>query len=69
MAEKMLRLPAVLTARGCSKSKLYCDIREGRFPKPVKVGPRMSAWPESDLEAERVALIAARDGTAEPKAA
>ena len=59
--EKMLRLRAVLEARACSKSKLYQDIAEGRFPPPVKLGPKIAAWPESDIIAEQQALIAERD--------
>jgi prophage regulatory protein len=59
--KKMLRLPAVLAARGCSKSKLYADIKAGVFPAPVKIGPRISAWPESDVEAEQRVRIAERD--------
>jgi prophage regulatory protein len=61
MIVRMLRTQDVLLARKCSRSKLYQDIREGRFPKPVKLGPRTNAWPESDIEAEQQALIEARD--------
>jgi prophage regulatory protein len=68
MPVKMLRAEDVMHARGCSRSKLYEDIREGRFPKPVKLGPRMSRWPESDLEAEQQALIEARNKAAQPAA-
>ena len=64
--QRMLRLPEVLHRRGCSKSKHYADIKAGRFPKPAKIGPRISAWPESDLVAEQQAVIAART---EPAAA
>jgi prophage regulatory protein len=27
-----------------SRSSWYAGIKEGRFPKPVKLGPRISAW-------------------------
>ena len=59
--QKMLRLRAVLEARGCSKSKLYQYIAAGVFPPPVKIGPKIAAWPESDLIAEQRARIAERD--------
>jgi prophage regulatory protein len=60
--ERMLRLPEVLAVRGgTSKSKLYADIRAGRFPKPVKLGPRVSAWLETDVLAEQQTKIAERD--------
>jgi prophage regulatory protein len=59
--QRMLRLPEVLRLRGCSKSQHYADIKLGRFPKPVKIGARASAWPESDVRAEQQAKIAERD--------
>jgi prophage regulatory protein len=62
--QRMLRLREVLRFRGCSKSQHYADIKAGKFPKPVKIGPRSSAWPESDLLAEQQAKIAERDRAA-----
>ena len=63
--KRMLRLPEVLVARGnISKSTHYADIRAGKFPKPVKLGPRMSAWPESDVITEQQAKLAERDKAA-----
>jgi prophage regulatory protein len=59
--QRKLRLPEVLQVRRCSKSQHYADIRAGRFPKPVKIGPRISAWPESDVLAEQRAKLAERD--------
>jgi prophage regulatory protein len=60
----MLRLPEVLAARRCGKSKLYYDIRQGRFPPPIKLGARLAVWPSTDVEAEQEALLAARDKAA-----
>ena len=63
--QRMLRLPQVLAARGnISKSTHYADIRAGKFPKPVKLGPRISAWPESDVLAEQRAKLVERDKAA-----
>ena len=59
-AVKMLRQRAVCELRGCSKTTLYKDIKEGRFPPPVKLGPKISVWPETDLINEQQALIAKR---------
>jgi prophage regulatory protein len=59
--QRMLRLPEVLQVRRCSKSQLYADIRARRFPKPVRLGPRISAWAESDVITEQQAKIAERD--------
>lgn len=51
-----VRLPAVLAVYPVSKSKLYDDIKVGRFPAPVKLSERVSAW---RVEALRAFLEAA----------
>ena len=47
--EKLLRLPQVLNTVGISKSTLYQLVARGDFPKPIKIGQRTSAWPESAI--------------------
>jgi prophage regulatory protein len=42
--EGFVRLPAVLAAVAFSKSTLWSKIARGEFPRPVKLGPRISAW-------------------------
>jgi len=39
-----VRLPSVLAVYPVSRSKLYCDIKKGKFPPPVKLSERISAW-------------------------
>jgi predicted DNA-binding transcriptional regulator AlpA len=36
---------------GINPSTLYRGIREGRYPKPVKVGPQSSRWLRDEVEA------------------
>jgi prophage regulatory protein len=45
-----MRLPQVLEEITLSKSTWYLGIREGRFPKPVKLSERTSAWRRKDIE-------------------
>jgi prophage regulatory protein len=33
------------------KSTWWAGVRSGRFPKPVKLGPRTTAWRASDIRA------------------
>jgi predicted DNA-binding transcriptional regulator AlpA len=47
--DRLLRLPQVLQLIPISKSSWWLGIREGRYPKPIKLGPRISAWKESDI--------------------
>jgi predicted DNA-binding transcriptional regulator AlpA len=46
-----LRLPQVLKRYPVSKSTWWKGIREGKYPKPVKLSERTSAWRESDIDA------------------
>jgi predicted DNA-binding transcriptional regulator AlpA len=45
----LLRLPQVLALIPISRSAWWAGCKSGRFPKPVKIGPRTSAWRGSDI--------------------
>lgn len=32
------------------KTAWWCGIKDGRYPQPVKLGPRITAWRISDLK-------------------
>ena len=44
-----LRLPQVLALFPVSRSAFYLGIKEGRYPAPVKLGKRTSAWRVEDI--------------------
>jgi len=46
-----IRLPTVLAVFPVSKTTLWEMIKKGTFPKPVKLGPRISAWPVEAIRA------------------
>lgn len=46
-----LRLPQVLAIIPISKSVWWEGCKTGRFPKPVKLGPRTTAWRAEDIAA------------------
>ena len=46
-----LRLPAVLAVYPVSRSAWYMGVKSGHYPKPVKLGPRMSGWRVEDIQA------------------
>lgn len=51
-ATGFLRLSAILAPQGpipVSKSTWWAGIKEGRFPKPIKLGPRITAWRVEDI--------------------
>lgn len=47
--EGFARLPQVLAVYPVSRSTWLEGVRTGRFPKPVKLGPRTTAWKVSDI--------------------
>ena len=49
--ERLLRLPQVLERVGVSKSTWWKGIRDGIFPRQVKITIRTSAWRESEIDA------------------
>ena len=54
----MLRLKEVLARKNDSRSSTYNQISDGTFLKPVKLGPRASAWPDYEVDAIITARIA-----------
>jgi prophage regulatory protein len=46
-----VRLPTILAHFPISKSSWWSGVKAGRFPKPVKLGPRISAWRVEDIKA------------------
>jgi len=57
-----LRLPDVLRLFPIGKSTWWAGVKSGRFPKPVKLGPRTTAWRIEDI----LALIEAAKLQAKP---
>jgi prophage regulatory protein len=50
-ATGFLRLPEVLQLIPVSKSTWWAGVKTGRFPKPVKLGERITAWRAEDIQA------------------
>lgn len=45
-----LRLTQVLSLIPISKSSWWAGVAKGKFPKPIKLGPRTTAWKIEDIE-------------------
>ena len=58
-----LRLPQVIAIIPISKSVWWEGCKTGRFPKPVKLGPRTTAWRAEDI----AALVKSFDNSDERK--
>ncbi|RIK91974.1 MAG: transcriptional regulator [Proteobacteria bacterium] len=44
-----VRLPTILAHVPVSRSLWWEGVRTGRFPKPVKLAPRVTAWRVEDV--------------------
>ena len=58
-----LRLPQILEIFPVGKSSWWEGCRTGRYPKPVKLGPRTTVW-----RAEDIAALVERLGAQHPAA-
>lgn len=51
MTEHHLRRPAVEAATGLCRSLIYDMMDKNEFPRPIRIGKRAVAWPQSAIEA------------------
>lgn len=49
--EQLLRLPKVLELTGLSRSELYRQVKDRRFPAPIPISERMRAWDHNEVSA------------------
>ena len=60
MKNTILRLPAVKTQTGYSRSTIYLRIAQGLWPKQVSLGPRCIGWPAHEVTALNAMRIAGK---------
>lgn len=49
-----VRLSQIIAPRGLipvSKSTWWAGVKDGRFPKPLKLGPKITVWRAEDIHA------------------
>jgi prophage regulatory protein len=46
-----VRLPQILRVIPLGKTSWWKGVKSGRFPKPVKLSPRCTAWRAEDIRA------------------
>ncbi len=49
--DRILRIRTVMERTGLSRSTLYRRIKEGNFPKQIRISERCIGWRESAVEA------------------
>jgi prophage regulatory protein len=60
MLQTILRLPAVKSESGYSRSTIYLRISQKLWPKPVSLGARSIGWPSNEVAAINAARIAGK---------
>ena len=50
-AKRLLRINQVLALVPVGRSSWWEGCRTGRYPKPVKIGPRTTVWRAEDIAA------------------
>ena len=48
-SEGFVRLPVVLAVLGLGQTTFLTGVREGKFPKPIRLAPRAVAWRVEDI--------------------
>ena len=52
-----LRMPAIEARVGLKRPTIYALAAAGKFPKPIKLGPRASAWVLAEIQEWEAARI------------
>ncbi len=60
MNRTILRLPAVKSESGLSRSTIYLRISQKLWTKPVSLGARAVGWPSDEVAAINAARIAGK---------
>lgn len=60
MVTTILRLPAVKSESGYSRSTIYLRISQGLWTPPVSLGARAVGWPAGEVAALNAARIAGK---------
>lgn len=47
--EGFVRLPTILSVVPVCRSTWWAGVKSKKFPAPVKIGPRITAWRVSDI--------------------
>lgn len=53
----LLRLPKVIERTGLGRSAIYERVKGGLLPTPIKLSPRVSVWPASEIDACNDAVV------------
>lgn len=47
--DRFMRIDEVISVTGLGRNTIYTRMREGTFPRQVRLGPHSVAWLQSDI--------------------
>lgn len=53
-SKRLMRITEIIAPNGpvpIGRSTWWEGVKSGRFPQPIKLGPRITVWREEDIEA------------------
>lgn len=53
LGKGLRRLPLIIKPHGpipVSRATWWAGVKSGRFPAPIKLGPRITAWRDADIQ-------------------
>lgn len=60
MTLKIIRIPEICDRKGEGRSTFYNRVRDGLWPKPIAIGPRLVGQPESEVNEMLAAIISGK---------
>ena len=63
MLQTILRIPAIKSHSGYSRSTIYLRVKQGLWTRQISLGPRAVGWPSSEIEALNAARISGKSDT------
>ena len=61
---QLIRLPDVMARTALSRTAIYDLMAKQRFPRPVKLGGNLNAWPIAEIDGWIESRIAERESAA-----
>ncbi len=56
-SRRLCRAPEVCKRYGKSRTQIWRDVRAGKFPAPVQIGPNSIGWWSDELDAHDETLL------------
>lgn len=63
--DRFMRIDEVISITGLGRNTIYTRMREGTFPRQVRLGPNSVAWLQSDISKWMTSLVTSSSSQSE----